>query len=454
MVVPLAAAAAARIGPAARSVGSSMMRSGSAGTRSMGGKLLGTSDYKIAKKLNTIVTNTKNTVAFGKKIFETTRGILGFFARHSPALQQQLIILNKSFSLFMRPIGDIMAKYVRVAAIWMIKLAMKWYNLFPGAGGTGSKAAIQDEIEGLESEKITALAAGDTKRADEIQKRIDELKIQLSQVKDAGNLYARTVEGLVDATNKTVDYLMGWGEVAKEWAIKIWDDYIVPGWQEVKDWSVKIWDDYIKPGWESIKNWSETIWTDYVQPGFEPMKDWSKNIWDEHITPGWEGVKTWAKDIWHTHIVPGFDDVKNFAKYAWDNFFVPGFESVKTWGQKLWDLIKSGISSFVDKIKSWLPGEDDEDDNSKSSKKKKAYASGGQISETGLYKLHAGERVIPAGINNEYNNPTSTNRNTTAHITNHFNIQAEIKNDMDIKSLARKLAELQETQLRRRVSYV
>jgi hypothetical protein len=72
-------------------------------------------------------------------------------------------------------------------------------------------------------------------------------------------------------------------------------------------------------------------------------------------------------------------------------------------------------------------------------------ATGGEINTTGMYGLHAGERVIPA----ERNRNSSNNQN----ITNYFTISANISNDLDIRQLAKKLAEYSESQMRRRVSY-
>jgi hypothetical protein len=66
-----------------------------------------------------------------------------------------------------------------------------------------------------------------------------------------------------------------------------------------------------------------------------------------------------------------------------------------------------------------------------------------------MYKLHAGERVLNAG------QATRTESGgSTFNIRSTFNITASVNNDIDIRDLARKLASLQETELRRRVSYL
>jgi len=75
-------------------------------------------------------------------------------------------------------------------------------------------------------------------------------------------------------------------------------------------------------------------------------------------------------------------------------------------------------------------------------------AVGGAIGETGIYKLHAGERVLTAG-----DTARSSSEQSTV-INNVFNLAATINNDLDIRELADKLADLQEVELRRRVSYV
>ena len=74
-------------------------------------------------------------------------------------------------------------------------------------------------------------------------------------------------------------------------------------------------------------------------------------------------------------------------------------------------------------------------------------ASGGMVNQTGNYQLHAGERVMNAG---ETSRLGGGGMNYSPNIT----IQATISNDIDIRMLARKLADYQEREIRRRSSYL
>jgi hypothetical protein len=66
--------------------------------------------------------------------------------------------------------------------------------------------------------------------------------------------------------------------------------------------------------------------------------------------------------------------------------------------------------------------------------------------------LHAGETILRAGETSNIRN--SSQGGHSMNVTNHINVQATINSDTDIRDLANKLAEYQETQLRRRGSYL
>ena len=72
----------------------------------------------------------------------------------------------------------------------------------------------------------------------------------------------------------------------------------------------------------------------------------------------------------------------------------------------------------------------------------KGYQMGGLIGKTGMYMMHAGERVTPAG-GNAGNNP----------INNYITVNAEVSNDIDIRDLADKLSRYMHLDINRRVSY-
>jgi len=430
MVAPLVGRAL--MGMGADIAGSSAARS-AAGSVLKTGKGSGIKDYA---KLKETADNTKS-------MLKTLNKMNDVLSKASPMLSQQLTIINKSISLFLRPIGDIMAKFLRPMAIWLIKVAIKWNKLFgSGEGDNQSTSAKKDALEQLEKEKTSAVMRGEDTTT--IDKKIEEKKADISNDKlfnsDGLLEFQKWFQDLPDKLADSFKSL-------SEWSQKVWDTYIVPGFEGIANWTQDIWDTYIVPGFEGIANWTQDIWDTYIVPSFEGMFEWNKNLWEQYIVPAFSGILNWTNDIWDNYIVPGFSSITEWSKNIWDTyimtgfadainwaaniykFFETGFADVVNWGTRIWDIIKSSI-------KSMSPfGEEDK-------------AVGGQIQTTGSYNLHAGERVITAGENSKNNN-----KNSSMVVNNYITLNAQVSSEIDIRSLAKKLAELSETEIRRRVSY-
>ena len=112
-------------------------------------------------------------------------------------------------------------------------------------------------------------------------------------------------------------------------------------------------------------------------------------------------------------------------------------DKVLGWAKKIrdaWSNAKDKVVGGVKKAGGWV-------------KDKLGFASGGDVRTTGPYILHAGERVLNAGETARSVDKPPMTFNTSV------NLQATINNDLDIEMVARKLAEYNETELRRRVSY-
>ena len=411
-------AIAAIAGGLARSMGGKMMHSSSAATRSFGSKMLKTSDKKIQGGIDKIAKHTQMSMGLIKKSNAFLGKIAGILSKSSPAFGQQLIIMNKSIKLFLRPIGDIMAKYMRPMAVWMIKFATKWYQLF-GTGGAkkGSPQYIEDEIKQLEVERESAVINRDFGKAKNIQEKIEKKQAELPAPKVVSKLeqsekdfWKGVWKILTLSEDEIIDNIGSFFKKIKDY--DIWNEFVVPNWEGMLDWNEKLWDDYIIPGWIGMLKWNEKLWDDYVVPFGKGIGEWAKSIWDDYITEGWKDVVNWSQKIW-------------------DDYIVKGWENAKNWASDIWDLIVKNIKSL------WGGGDK---------------AVGGPINETGLYKLHAGERVITAG--DTARTTSGVNAGTTISMSNNFNINANINSDIDIQNLADRLADLQETELRRRVSYI
>ncbi len=429
-----------------RAAGSGMMRSGTiSGGFAQGAKKAGMSSGSI-----------KNVELGGKSLKYLGESALSLgvmskamksLSKASPALKQQMIIFGKGISLLLRPIGDILAKFVRPGMVWLMKFAMKWYQMLGGGGAdANSAAAIEDKIKNLDVEIASAAAEGDTDKVDRLMKEREGLTTQKA------------------SAEKEESYgLFGdwkWKEKFNEKILIPIDDWLTDfvtgafsGW----DWKEK-WNEYILDpinkffsGDEegSLSSWKQ-YWNDNVlgsldkffEESLEGVGSWATDIYDNYIAPAWEDTKDWAADIWKTYIVEGWKGIKLWSATIWDLYIVKGFKDAVDWGDKIWTLMKTGVDKLISKIKSWRPswlggGDDDE----------KSGAVGLKIRESGSYNLHAGEEVIRAG-------EVGNSQGSSPNITNHFNINATINNDVDIQTLANRLAELQEVQLRRRTSYI
>ncbi len=423
------------------------------------------------------------------KLFDPVKKGLAFLGKigktlekASPALKQQMTILKKSFSLFLRPIGDLLARWLRPMAIWMIKFATRWYQIFgTGNAKEGSTGQLESEKEQLSIELESAILRGDTDAAGKIEDKILAIDTALqdkgfwNKIKQAGTDFLNSFvffgkcvadgagivwekissfgKGIADGAIIAWDAIKTFGEGVANGAIIAWEamknfgkgvaDGAIIAWESLRDfgisignWVGDIWNDYVVAGWKGMTSWAGDIWNDYVVAGWKGMLTWSKDIWNKYVVKGWKGMTTWAGDIWDKYVVTGWSDIKSWSQKIWDTYIAPGFKGAKKWGKDILD--KAG--SFFEGVGDFL-GLNDANKDGK--------AIGGPIDKTGYYKLHSGERVLTAGeVSNSSMNSSSIN------ITNNITIPAVINSDMDIRELAYKLAEYEETELRRRSSYL
>lgn len=451
MVLPAAAAVASRVGPAIRSTGGAWMHSSKEGFRKMGSKMLRSSDKKIEDGINNIYKKVDTGTKFISTISKGVGKIVGSLSKHSPALKQQLIILGKSISVILRPIGDIMAKFLRPMAIWMMKFAQKWYSIF-GTGGGDNKLSKEDAIQNAEKQ-LEALKAGGAP-AEQIQmaqQNLDNLK--KDQGPDTKNPLEALWKKLIPESFK--ETLSALGDVFKEvWAVvkelaKIFWDVFGPGIKflagliggvlvvvlknltflfEGIAFVLKL----LAEGLRVVRIVIETVWSwikKLITESFEKFIENIKLAWDVM-----KGIGAFVKDIF----VVSWNLLKESVSAVYDwvkNTFISIWDNLLTAMKNMWD----GVKKIIDKIKFWKKNDEESTDSK---------AVGGFIPETGIYKLHAGERVMTAGETSR----TSNNSNSM-NVTNVFQISATLNNDIDIETLADKLSQYQETELRRRVSY-
>jgi len=410
-----------------RGAGSKMMGSSNSFMRSTGGSMMSTGKVpeNIQKMANSSMIMVKSLGTAAKQLVK----ISGKMAEASPLYKQQLTIMKKSQLLFLRPIADLLGKWLRPMAIWTIKFAMKWYEKFGGGGSADENP--EDKKKQLEHELESAQMQGDDKRVAQLEGQIIDLDEELQP------WYIKAGESI-----------MGFGQSIGDMATRLWDEYIVNGWASFSESIASAWETYFMPGFEDISTMLSAAYADfiapaweflstdvneiypkYIEPAIKSLTEGIAAIYTTYLAPAWEQATTWVTDIWDTYLAPAFTPMKNWASDIYNDYIKAGFSSAKNWGSKIWSLIKSkfGFGSSGNREK----------------------AVGGTIPETGNYTLHAGERVVTAA---DVSRNNSSSKNMT--VNNVFNIQASISNDMDIRTLASKLAELNETELRRRVSYM
>jgi hypothetical protein len=600
MVIQAAAIAAGR---ALMSAGSRM--AGSVATRSAASQGLKTGVIQAFETANgkKVAMNIKDMMNYSKKSSISLKKI----EKTSPALSQQMIIFRKSFGLLFRSTGDIIAKvmspfnrsflkfalsshkittkfynfayknltrllkfihdiakflnsihpflkiikfgmdilgkFLKPMARWMIRFAMKYFATTGQGSATGrSEVAIDDMLDQLRSSLTGAQALGDVDAQARIQRQIDKWEAVIGSAIDntkeyadddtLNDIFGELINGAFNlslAFSKVGDVVGDiinnltpggggggdgggggggdsdenekgfWAKVAEKiegWLTTIWNDYLSPMWTIISDWATFIWDNYMKPGWEIVKEWAAKIWKDYILPGWETAKNWGQKLWDAIFQPLINTVKKLINKIF-----PGtFPEVEekvggkfggagatgswgsdtNTTNTGTTQTNYVGTGSVIQSAKAIYDKAMSGVSDFFGGLKGGYGNRitgttatgSHEALLSGSSKDYQRYktieayikqvesqaarygnplskATGGDINQSGLYNLHAGERVMNAG------DTARMNMGNTNNFTNKITINnPRIANNMDIRMLARELAKFQERELRRRVSYV
>lgn len=400
------------IGAALMKAGGSI--AGKSAARSAAGSILSTGGGS-----NKIGLNIKSLNEVSKKMLGQLKKVTSVLEKSSPMLKQQFTVLRKSFELFLRPIGDIMAKFLRPMAIWFLKLAVLWNKWLGGQGIGGDNEDLGDKLEQLEAEKKQAKEDGDTSKEFILDKQINKIKEKQSGEKgEKGkgladlfiNLIPDSFKDLLAQIKETWQALVG---VFTELTPVLGPIFTL------------IWDVIKFIGGAAILASLEVLRIAFVAiEGVLNVVAWAVKFF-------WEGLK---------FLVEMLEVAWEWAKVLGEYLGTTLEKAIAGVSVFFSDLIES-IKNIAKKAISWVKSL-----NPFGKKDREEKAVGGAIDTTGLYKLHAGERVVTAGDNNR-------SSNSGVSINNSINIQATINSDMDIKQLAERLASYNEVQLRRRVSY-
>jgi len=429
---------------------------------SQGGKLMHSNKESIRKKGSAMMRANKSggvlkakvekaimaTNVDTEKIMQNTKKLLVMFAKHSPALKQQLIVFNKSMSLMLRPIGDTMAKFLRPMAIWFMKFAQAWFKIFgvktspstDSKEGTANQEAIIDQFgdESTLKADTKELAATEAKTtADAEPKNI----FDASLFKEAETLTSQTVKDWnagVELMKKETAIL--WKEIIPETFVKL-----VESFKNIFKSLADLFSEFsfiLQPIWDlfaQIVGSSIAVVIAALGIAFETIAvtlqlftlgiKFLKEGIDIAILAA-EAIGAWFEE----KLSKKFEAMKEKISAVWTSIV----DGAKSLGSKIKEVFTSIVNKVIDKYNSipFLPNIG----------KVESAATGKDITKTGIYELHAGETVVNSG-------ETERNKSAGVNVTNYITVNASISNDMDIQHLADRLAELNETELRRRTSY-
>ena len=364
-----------------------------------------------------------------RKVVGEYKPYLKLFADASPQLKLQTQLLQRSFTLLIRPFGDMVANLIRPFVRTFLRMSVQMYKFYHGfnrvmsffTSTVGGGASAEDKAEQLLVQRRAAEERGDDLAIQAIDRKLDELS-----KRDPGGVQLA----------KSAD------------AVQQFETYLPNALVE---------------GFGSLDELSNNLWSK-VQEFFPGIADSVNEWWNEKgptmvgdVKDGLSEITQGIAEFFKDEDGKWFPGVRNELKSVTDG--ISSFLMDSPWAaliKKELDAVSKTISEFISaakskvmsvpgastasKIGSWIGGKlgigSDSDPGN---------ATGGVIPETGVYKLHAGERVVPAG--------QARNTDSNVNITNNFTIHASINNNVDIQRLASELESLQHIGFRRRVSY-
>jgi hypothetical protein len=397
-------------------VGAGLMRAGAAvagstSARSVAGSVLSTGGGSVTTKAI-------------QNIEKHSKKIMARIEQSSPLLKQQMILLRKSVELFLRPIGDIMAKFLRPMAIMVFKMARKWMELF--GGSSGKKGGDPEDLKKqLEVQKTAAVERGDTATAEQLQKQINT--INAATLEKSQTLFGKIGEQLSELWSNITDIFGGLWEFLKPRlepvlvilkAIGFVIGLALLGALTVLNFLLK----GISTVIEIIN-----VGTEWMLKLFWEFLDWIGEISEKGWTKLSDFFTKKLPSLWVTFIAGVKDMVNKIIDW------IKSLNPIKGAGKVLSNVANVG-KSIVKGVKGLFGG-----------------AGGGSVTQSGSYNLHAGEYIMRAGDVQRLKGKSSGG----VSVNNTFNIQGGMgNNEMELRSLARKLAEYSEREIRRRVSYI
>lgn len=379
-------------------------------------------------------------------------GIWDQAVKSSPALQGTMKMLDAAMSLFFKPFGDFLSSLLRPMAIWLIKFAVAWNKLFGGGKGETPATGPRPGQPGYDPTK-EGLPQGDTGLA------------------IVGENPTTGSKGFLNAA---------WDELNKAWDkfSKDWDNYwatfdpikgLQESWKGILETFGLTDFDPIKGIMETWNNITAT-W-DTVSKDFDPIKGIKESV--EKIKTKWDEL--WGKEGTLGKIITSIQEKINSWKEKWDAFWSPEgaggklvtsietaiadwkskwdtFWSSEGLGGKLIGALDTGIKGLINGILGWVNGiigwinQNGAWAGIHIDPIEGSYATGTDfVPETGLYRLHRGEAVIPADQNN---GGTGGNMSISVNVSG-----VSVYNNYDITKLADDLARQLNVKMREKLPY-
>lgn len=404
-------------------------------TRATGGKgggLLGAAGIKMGAAMASVAA----AVAVGVILIKGIKTAVEKLAKFSPRLAASISIFRKSFEMMLRPIGDVLSMFLRPFAIMMLRWGIKFYKKYaerreeieevvgefgPVKLAKGGEMTTQDWMEtyGAIMGDIPVLMAAAFMEFDWTGTFNNIGGWFQSSWEETESWFSNTLmPGIETAWTTFAGVMIAGFEGFGSWV----ENDLVPGienaWSSFGNWIDETFITNAKSAWSNLGSWI----TDDLVPGIESawtaFGNWFEGGIIEPIQNSWAGIVGWfdenilgpIKSSWES-ITGWFDEnVITPIKNAWDGFV---------------DWIKEIFSFDWLNLPDWIPG----------------FQTGGYATQEGLYHLHQGETVLPAGATNNFNtSPT-------------INVNANVNNDMDLNNLAERLSEITMQKINSQMSY-
>jgi len=482
-----------------KSAGSSLLRSKNPNVRSVGGSMMnkGKIPDRVFKKLAV----ESNNVTRG--LLKETRHIAKKLDSFSPFLKQQFTILKKGIGLTFRPLGDLLARWIAPIGRGVLNAAIFLNKLTGGLGSKGrlTKTGYADRVANLEDQKAVAEQNQDSMAVNRINTELDYLKIKLEKqdkysLEDdikltTGFVLAERSSEEKESQERLTQKLDELGIDVNDLSSKF--PLTVPfGIEQPENLPNNLPNNLIKSSnisqLEEMQSYANGPLGNTLSLGVKTLMEKlgvSFEDVEESVYSGGDMVEdaffTGGKQFGFAAIKAGLD-IGSSGQQAKEQILA-GFETAGSWGDNVWSIIEPAFQNVADSLfpmhvvsSSNGGGSSNSSRSSRSSRNYRdtggdaateisniqnssawgnlspgvqnligSMAIGGQIKETGDYRLHAGEKVIAS----EDNKSNSENLN----ITNTFYIKPVINSDQDINALSKKLATLSTKEMRRRVSY-